>query len=49
MDLDIESMKEQAGEMFDKLEEMGFDKEQAKSFFQKIWDAIKQFFDDLFE
>ena len=49
LDLDIESMKEQAGEMFDKLEEMGFDKEQAKSFLQKIWEAIKQFFDDLFE
>ena len=49
LDLDIESMKEQAGEMFDKLEEMGFDKEQAKSFLQKLWEKIKEFFDDLFE
>ncbi|MBQ9984046.1 MAG: DUF1002 domain-containing protein [Lachnospiraceae bacterium] len=49
LDLDFESMKEQAGEMFDKLEEMGIDKEQAKNFFQKIIDAITEFFNSLFE
>ncbi len=49
LDLDIESMKEQAGELFDKLEEMGVDKEQAKNFFQKIIDAITEFFNSLFE
>ena len=49
LDLDIESMKEQAGELFDKLEEMGVDKEEAKNFFQKILDAITEFFNSLFE
>lgn len=48
LDLDFESMKEQAGEMFDKLEEMGIDKEEAKNFFQKIIDAIVEFFNGLF-
>lgn len=48
LDLDFESMKEQAGEMFDKLEAMGIDKEEAKNFFQKILDAIKEFFNSLF-
>ena len=49
LDLDVESMKEQAGELFDKLEELGLDKEQAKNFFQKIIDAITDFFNSLFE
>ncbi len=49
LDLDIDSMKEQAGELFDKLEEMGVDKEEAKNFFQKIIDAITDFFNSLFE
>lgn len=49
LDLDVESMKEQAGELFDKLEEMGVDKEEAKNFFQKIIDAITEFFNGLFE
>ena len=49
LDLDVESMKEQAGELFNKLEEMGLDKEEAKNFFQKIIDAIVDFFHDLFE
>jgi len=48
LDLDIDSMKKQAGELFDKLEEMGFDKEEAKNFFQKIIDAITNFFNELF-
>jgi len=48
LDLDIDSMKKQAGELFDKLEEMGFDKEEAKNFFQKIIDAITEFFNELF-
>lgn len=48
LDLDFESMKEQAGEIFDKLEEMGVDKEEAKNFFQKIIDAITEFFNELF-
>ncbi len=48
LDLDIDSMKEQAGELFDKLEEMGVDKEEAKNFFQKIIDAITEFFNELF-
>ncbi len=49
LDLDVESMKEQATELFDKLEEMGIDKEEAKNFFQKIIDAIVEFFEGLFE
>ena len=49
LDLDIESMKEQAGELFDKLEEMGVNKEEAKNFFQKLIDAIVEFFNSLFE
>ncbi len=48
LDLDVESMKKQAGELFDKLEEMGVDKEEAKNFFQKILDAITEFFNELF-
>lgn len=48
LDLDIDNMKEQAGELFDKLEEMGINKESTKNFFQKIWEAIKSFFDSLF-
>lgn len=48
LDLDFESMKEQAGELFDKLEEMGVNKEDAKNFFQKIIDAITEFFNSLF-
>ena len=48
LDLDIDSMKEQAGELFDKLEEMGINKESTKNFFQKIWEAIKSFFNSLF-
>jgi len=48
LDLDIDSMKKQAGELFDKLEEMGVDKEEAKNFFQKIIDAITDFFNELF-
>ena len=49
LDLDVESMKEQAQDLFNKLEDMGIDKEQAKGFFQKIIDAIQSFFNDLFE
>ncbi|MGN0153184.1 MAG: DUF1002 domain-containing protein [Lachnospiraceae bacterium] len=48
LDLDVDSMKEQAADLFNKLEEMGFDKEQAKNFFQKMLDAIKDFFNNLF-
>ncbi len=49
LDLDIDSMREQAKDMFNKLEDMGIDKEQAKNFFQKIWEALKNFFDGLFD
>ena len=49
LDLDIESMKAQATELFDKLEDMGIDKEQAKGFFQKIVDSLKEFFSGLFD
>ena len=49
LDLDINSMKEQAKDLFNKLEDMGIDKEQAKNFFQKIIDALKKFFEELFE
>ncbi len=49
LDLDINSMKEQAKDLFNKLEDMGIDKEQAKNFFQKILESIKKFFDGLFE
>lgn len=48
LDLDVDSMKEQAADLFNKLEEMGFDKEQAKNFFQKILDALTDFFNNLF-
>lgn len=48
LDLDINSMKEQAKDLFNKLEDMGIDKEQAKNFFQKIIDAVQKFFNDLF-
>ena len=47
LDLDID-MKKQAKDLFNKLEDMGIDKEQAKNFFQKIIDAIQNFFNDLF-
>lgn len=48
LDLDIDSMKAQAKDLFDSLEEMGIDKEQAKNFFQKIIDAITEFFNSIF-
>lgn len=48
LDLDIDSMKTQAKDLFNKLEDMGIDKEQAKNFFQKIIDAIQDFFDSIF-
>lgn len=48
LDLDLESMQQQAKDLFNKLEDMGIDKEQAKNFFQKIIDAIQKFFDSLF-
>ncbi|MCR5702871.1 MAG: DUF1002 domain-containing protein [Lachnospiraceae bacterium] len=48
LDLDLDSMKEQAKDLFNKLEDMGIDKEQAKNFFQKIVDALTEFFGNLF-
>lgn len=48
LDLDVDSMREQAKDLFHKLEDMGIDKEQAKNFFQKIIEAIQKFFEDLF-
>lgn len=48
LDLDLDSMKEQAKDLFNTLEDMGIDKEQAKNFLQKIFDAIKDFFEDIF-
>lgn len=48
LDLDIDSMRNQAKELFNKLEDMGIDKEAAKGFFQKILDALQEFFDSLF-
>lgn len=48
LDLDIDSMRKQAKDLFNKLEDMGIDKEQAKNFFQKIIDAIQSFFNDIF-
>lgn len=48
LDLDIDSMKQQAKDLFNKLEDMGIDKEQAKNFFQKIIDAVVEFFKGLF-
>lgn len=48
LDLDVDSMKEQAKDLFNKLEDMGIDKEQAKNFFQKIVDALTEFFGKLF-
>ena len=48
LDLDIDSMKAQAKDLFNKLEDMGIDKEQAKNFFEKIVDALTRFFERLF-
>lgn len=48
LDLNIDSMKEQAKDLFNKLEDMGIDKEQAKNFFQKIIDALQSFFNSIF-
>lgn len=48
LDLDIDSMKKQAEDLFNKLEDMGFDKEEAEGFFLKIINAIKDFFENLF-
>lgn len=48
LDLDVDSMKTQAKELFNKLESMGIDKEKAKGFFQKIIDAITRFFNEVF-
>lgn len=49
LDLDLDSMKSQAKDLFNKLEDMGIDKEKAKSFFQKIVDALTEFFKDIFD
>ena len=48
LDLDIDSMKDQAKELFNKLEDMGIDKDQAKGFFEKIVEALTEFFKSLF-
>lgn len=48
LDLDIDSMKEQAKDLFNKLEDMGFDKEQARNFFQKIMEALEKLIDRIF-
>lgn len=48
LNLDVDSMKEQAKDLFKKLDDMGIDKEQAKGFFQKIIDALTEFFSNLF-
>ena len=48
LDLDLDSMKEQAKDLFNKLEDMGIDKEQAKGFFQRIVEALTEFFKNLF-
>lgn len=48
LDLNIDSMKAQAKDLFNKLEDMGIDKEQAKNFFQKIIDALQSFFNSIF-
>ena len=49
LNLDVDSMKSQAKELFNKLEDMGIDKEQAKGFFAKIVDALSKFFKNLFD
>lgn len=48
LDLDLNSMKEQAKDLYNKLEDMGIDKEQAKNFFQKVIDALQNFFSSIF-
>ena len=48
LNLNIDSMKAQATDLFNKLEDMGIDKEQAKGFFQKLIDSLKDFFSGLF-
>lgn len=49
LDLDVDSMRNQAKELFNKLEDMGINKEQAKGFFQKVLDALQRFFNSIFE
>jgi uncharacterized protein YpuA (DUF1002 family) len=48
LDLDLNSMKEQAKDLYNKLEDMGIDKEQAKNFFQKVIEALQNFFNSIF-
>ncbi|MDO5155328.1 MAG: DUF1002 domain-containing protein [Eubacteriales bacterium] len=48
LDLDLDSMQAQAKDLFNKLEDMGIDKEEAQGFIQKIIDAIQSFFDSIF-
>lgn len=48
LDLNVDSMKDQATELFNKLEDMGIGKEEAKNFFQKIIQALEDFFAGIF-
>ena len=48
LDLDADAMKEQATELYNKLEEMGITEESAKNFLQKLIDAIIEFFQSIF-
>jgi uncharacterized protein YpuA (DUF1002 family) len=48
LDLDVDSMKNQAKDLYNKLEDLGIDKEQAKNFFQKVIEALQNFFNSIF-
>ena len=52
IDLDLDDLKQQAQNIYDKLSDMGLDmdglKEEAKGFFARIFQAIKDFFTNLF-
>jgi uncharacterized protein YpuA (DUF1002 family) len=48
LDLNVDSMKEQAKDLYNKLGDMGIDKEQAKNFFQKVIDALQSLFNKIF-
>lgn len=48
LNLDVDTMKEQATDLFNKIEDMGLTKEQATGFFSKLWDSLTSFFKKFF-
>ena len=53
LNLDVETLKEQAKDLYGKIEDLGLkldiNKEEVEGFFQKIINAIKEFFAGLTE